>query len=372
MKNALGIIFGNIHEKEMPELTTNRTLGSVPFGGRFRLIDFALSNMANSGIEKIGIITKSNYQSLMRHVGSGKSWDLSRKNGGVFFLPPFGMNDRGAYSSRMEALSFNKDFIKKSDEKYVVMSDCDNVCNIDFDKVVEFHNADGADITVIYRKKTISEGDKKSRLAFESGEDGRIITAKNKILTPGTYNVFTNMLVIDRELLLEILDEAEEKALTSFSSDVIVGGVGKYRIFGYELDGYFAGIDSISNYFKHSMELLDENNREALFDNKGAKIITRVRDSAPCKLGPTATVVNSVIADGCKIDGEVENCVLFRGVEIKKGAKVTNSVLFQNTVVESDSRLNCVISDKNCKILANRMLSGHSTAPYFVSKGSII
>lgn len=369
MKNALGIIFGNIHEKELPEMTANRTLGSLPFGGRFRLIDFALSNMANSGIEKIGIITKSNYQSLMRHVGSGKSWDLSRKNGGVFFLPPFGSGTGGAYSTRFEALAFNRDFIAKSDEKYVVMSDCDNVCNIDFAKVAEFHISRNAEITVIYRKKTIAENDVKNRITFETDDNGRVINAKRRILPPGVHNIYTNMLIVNRDLLLRLLNEGD---LTSFSTDVILGGVDYYGIYGYELKGYFAGIDSMANYFKHSMEMLDEANRDMLFDNNGSKIITRVRDSAPCKLGVNAEISNSLIADGCKIDGSVENSILFRGVEVAKDAVVKNSILFQHTVVESGSRLNCVISDKDCRILRDRTLSGHSTAPYFIRKGSII
>ncbi len=372
MKNAMGLIFGNIHEKELPEMTAGRTLGSLPFGGRFRLIDFALSNMSNSGIEKIGIITKSNYQSLMRHVGSGKSWDLSRKNGGVFFLPPFGSGSGGAYSSRFEALTFNKDFIQKSDEKYLVMSDCDNVCNIDFDKVIKFHSDRNADITVIYRKKTIMPHDVKKRITFTLDDDGKVIEAKHKIMPTGVHNIYTNMLVVNRALLISLLSGESDVPITSFSSDVIVGGVGDYAIYGYELEGYFAGIDSMANYFKHSMELLDESNRDALFDNNGARIRTRVRDSAPCKTGMNAEISNSIIADGCKVDGVVENSILFRGVEVQKGAVVRNSILFQHTVVESDSRLNCVISDKDCRILEGRVLSGHSTAPYFIRKGNII
>lgn len=372
MKNVMGLIFGNIHDKELPEMTAGRTLGSLPFGGRFRLIDFALSNMSNSGIEKIGIITRSNYQSLMRHVGSGKSWDLSRKNGGVFFLPPFGSGMGGAYSSRFEALTFNRDFIRKSDEQYVVMSDCDNVCNIDFAKVLDFHMSRNADITVIYRKKNIIANDIKKRITFDIDSDGKVVASKYIVMPQGVHNIYTDMLVVNRGLLLSLLSDERDYPIQSFSSDVIVGGVGNYSIYGYELQGYFAGMDSMANYFKHSMEMLDESNRNALFDNNGARIITRVRDSAPCKIGADAEISNSLIADGCKVDGRVENSILFRGVEIKKGAVVQNSILFQHTVVESDSRLNCVISDKDCRILEGRVLSGHSTAPYFIRKGSII
>ena len=374
MARSVGIVFSNIHDKEVNELTEKRTLASVPFGGRYRLIDFVLSNMVNSGITNVGVITKYNYQSLMNHVGSGKSWDLSRKNGGLTLLPPFGNNDSSkVYSSRFEAISNVAYYLRERTEKYVVMSDCDNVCTIDFTEVVDYHESKDADITVVYRKKRIGDIiDKKVRTKVTVEADGRVSKVVNSSNNTGTIDVFVNILVINRDFLLKIIDNAEEMGYKSFSRDVLIKGVNLYRIYGFEYDDYFASIDSMSNYYKHSMQLLDKTVREELFRKKGSEIYTSVRDSAPCKITGTAKVSNSLIADGCIIEGEVTGSILFRGVKVAKGAVVRNSVLFQNTEVGENSKINCVITDKNVRVLGGRMLSGHDTHPSFICEDSVI
>ena len=368
---TLGIVFSNIHDKEISELTAERTLASVPFAGRYRLIDFVLSNMVNSGIYNVGIITKYNYQSLMEHVGSGKHWDLSRKNGGLTILPPYGREENTVYRHRFEAISNCAYFLRESNASYVVMSDCDNVCNIDFSEVINYHIQKQADITVVYRKKKIKEGEKKTRTAVELASDGRV----RKVVTGNNHekviNAYTNMLVINRQLLLSIIDGQKELGYQSFSRDVLIRGAEKYNIYGYEYEGYFASIDTMPNYYKHSLQLLDKDIRSQLFRGAGA-IYTKVRDSAPCRIQEGGKVKNSLVADGCVIEGEVENCVLFRGVRVGKGAKVTNSILFNNVVVEAGSTLNCVISDMYSHILENRNLSGHETRPYFLPKNTIV
>lgn len=370
---TLGVIFSNIHDKDIFELTANRTLASVPFGGRFRLVDFALSNMVNSGINKIGVITKMNYQSLMDHVGSGKYWDLNRKNGGLIILPPFGASsDATIYSSRFEALKNITSFLKRSDERYVAMSDCDNVCNFNFADVVTAHVANHADITIVVTKKKIDCARPKMRTQVEYDESGLVTNVSNSDKFCGEKTIYTNMLVINREFLLGILENSDELGYKSFSRDVLVKGAKKYRIFAYEQTGYFATIDSITDYYRHSLELLDKNNRDMLFKNNGANIYTKVRDSAPCKMEASAKVSNSLIADGCVIAGEVNNSILFRGVKVSKGAVISNSIIFQDTFVGENSKLNCIIADKQAKILEGRLLSGHETHPYFIAKNSII
>lgn len=369
---VMGIVFSNIHDKEMPELTANRTLASVPFGGRFRLIDFVLSNMVNSGITKVGVITKKNYQSLMDHVGSGKYWDLSRKNGGLMVLPPFGQEANSSlYSSRFEALVNIAQFIRRSDEDYVIMSDCDTVCNIDFSDVVQHHIDNHADITLIYRKKQL-DGAKKKRTVVETDKNGRIISLAESDKMLGEKCVSTNMLVVNREFLLNLIENAGETSISSFLQDVLIRGINEYRIYGYEHVGYFASIDSVANYYKHSIELLDKSKRDELFYSGGANIYTKVRDSAPCRIEDSARVSNSMIADGCIIEGEVTDSILFRGVRVAKGVVIRKSIIFQDTVVCTGSRLNCVIADKQAKILENRELSGHPTHPYVIAKNSVI
>lgn len=368
---VMGIVFSNIHDKEIPELTANRTLASVPFGGRFRLIDFVLSNMVNSGINKVGVITKKNYQSLMDHVGSGKYWDLSRKNGGLMVLPPYGSESNASlYSSRFEALANIKQFIRRSDEEYVVMSDCDAVCNIDFSEVVQQHIDRHADITLVYRRTDL-DGAKRKRTIVETDKNERItdVTVSDKML--GEKSVLTNMLVMNREFLLNLIENAEEWDIHSFTQDVLIRGLKKYRLYGYELQGYFASIDSVAHYYKHSIALLDKEKRDQLFHSGGA-IYTKVRDSAPCRIEDSAKVSNSLIADGCVIEGEVTDSILFRGVRVAKGAVIRKSIIFQDTVICTGSRLNCVIADKQVKILEGRELSGHPTHPYVIAKNTVI
>ncbi len=367
---TLGIIFGNLHDGDVGELTVKRSIASIPFGGRFRLIDFVLSNMVNSGITKVGVITKTNYQSLMDHVGSGKHWDLSRKNGGLIILPPHGAGDTDLYNHRLGALKNIEPFIRHSDEEYVVLSDCDNVCNINLANAVQAHIDNHADITVVARKKELTN--KKPRTIIETDKDGRVTKVINTDKASGEKTVFANIFVMNRKFLLYILENSAELGYTSFSKDVLVRGAKDYRIFAYIQDGYFANIDSLSNYYKHSLELLNKDIRDELFYRDGANIYTKVRDSAPCKIGSEASISNSLIADGCVIEGEVRNSILFRGVKVAKGAQITNSIVFQDTVVGGDSTLNCVIADKQVTILEGRTLSGHETHPYFISKHAVI
>ena len=368
---SLGVIFSNIHDKEITELTGKRTLASIPFGGRYRLIDFALSNMVNSGITKVGVITKMNYQSLMDHVGNGKYWDLSRKTGGLMILPPYGVVDRSLYKSRFDAICGIDTFLKRSDEEYVVMSDCDTVCNFNFAAVVNEHARNHADITVIVSKTKIA-GEKRMRTAVEYGKDMRVTKVTTSDKLSGEKILFTNMMIISRAFLLRIIENAREWGYTSFSRDVLVRGCGEHRIFAYEYDGYFASIDSLQSYYARSIELLDKSKRDELFYKDGANIYTKVRDSVPAKFSGDAVVNNSLVADGCVIEGTVRNSILFRGVKVARGAEITDSIVFQDTEIGEDTRLHCVIADKQVKILNGRMLSGHQTHPYYIAKGTVI
>ena len=368
---AVGVIFGNIHDQDVPELTANRTLASVPFGGRYRLIDFVLSNMVNSEITKVGIITKSNYQSLMDHVGSGKSWDLSRKNGGLIVLPPYADETRSVYNTRFEAIKGIITFIRRCSEEYVVMSDCDNVCNFDFDAAIRYHIEKNADITAVYRKSFFDPTSRRPHTVLDVDGSGRVLKVENVDKASGEKCFFTNKLVINRRFLLNILENSDKLCYTSFSRDVMKRA-DQYRIFGYELTGYFANIDSMASYYRHSLGLLDKSNRDLLFKAAGAMIYTKVRDSAPLRVENGGKAVNSLIADGCVVEGEVRGSVLFRGVRVAKGAVVTNSIVMQDVSVSAGSSLNACIVDKNAIILDKRNLSGHPTHPYFIAKNAVI
>ena len=311
--NALGLVFSNIHDNSIPELTQERTMGSIPFCARYRLVDFALSNMVNSGITKVGIITKNNYQSLMDHVGSGKDWDLARRQGGLHILPPFGLKDNVLYNTRLEALRGAKNFLARSNEEYVVMSDCDIVCSMNFDEIISAHRKNNADITLVYVKCDASYiSNSESNIVLSINEQERVNEVVFNPITSGTVNAYTNVCVIKRTLLQTLIADAFAHNYSHFSHDILARNVNRLRIFGYEHKSYFVVINSLLNYYSESLKFLNKNVRDELFRQNS--VLTKVKDSAPTRYGANAIVKNSLIADGCVIEGTVENSIIFRGL----------------------------------------------------------
>lgn len=367
--SAVGVIFSNIHDENIPELSRHRTMASIPFGGRYRLIDFPLSNMVNSGIDTVGIVTKDNYQSLIDHLGSGKDWDLARKDGGIILLPPYSDETDAPYTSRLEALKGITGFLNHRNEEYVIISDCDAIARIDFSEVLRYHEAKKADITMVYHE--VNEPVESSYfITIDPDKTGRVKGININPVYKGKANLYINIMIMPREFLLKTISDAVTRGLTSFGRDILTKHVDTLKIYGYQFDGYYAGVNSLQKYFKNSMELLDKKTRNELF---GARdIYTKVRDSAPSKYSDEAVVKNSLISDGCTIDGSVENCILFRGVKIGKGSVVKNSIIMQDTVIGENVELDCVITDKNVVIRDRRHLSGCEVLPYFIAKGRMI
>ncbi len=368
---AVGIIFSNIHDDNVPELVRDRTLGSIPFGGRYRLVDFPLSNMVNSGIDTVGIITKSNYQSLMDHVGSGKDWDLARKDGGVIILPPFGaVESNSLYTSRLEALKGITNFLFRADEEYVVMTDCDSINRINYNDVIESHIRNHADITLVYKKYEKDYEEKENLTTFDI-IDGRIVAVNYKEgVVEKNSNVFTNVFVLKKSLLQNIVIDSISHNKRHFMTDVIASNVRSMKIMGYEHKGFYAGITSLQAYYESNMKMLDKDIRHELFGDRS--VFTKIRDSAPTKYGKSAIVENSLIADGCEIEGEVKNSIIFRNVKVARGTVVKNSIVMQNTVLGENSSLNCIITDKNVVVRDRKVLSGSENHPFYLGKGIMI
>ena len=372
---AAGLIFSNIHDQAITELTNRRTMASVPFGCRYRLIDFALSNMVNSNITKVGIVTHNNYQSLLDHIGTGKDWDLSRRSGGIKLLPPFIASFSGPaanklYSTRLEALMGVTDFIRRCKEDVIVLSDCDAVCNINIGDVLEYHERKKADVTIVSAKKRFGDCEFRSTVIGVSADvDGRLTSVSQFSPTEGEFEVSTNLIVANRTFLLNLVNDAAAKGLTHFYMDVVSKNLTQDRYFVYPYSGYYNIIGSLEGYFACNMELLDPAKRKEIFEVPNFPVYTKVRNSAPTKYTSNASVKNSYIADGCVIDGTVENSIIFRGVKVGKGAVIRNSIILQDTYIGSDVSLNCVITDKNVVINDGRVLSGHQTMPFFIGKG---
>lgn len=377
--SAVGLVFSNIHDQNIPDLTRKRTMASVPFGCRYRLIDFTLSNMVNSGITKIGVITHNNYQSLLDHIGTGKDWDLARRSGGIKLLPPFITSYSGAganklYSTRLEAMMGAMEFLSRCTDDYVVMSDCDAISNIDLGDVIRQHKETCADVTVVTTKVDTDSLEISSGSAvISSDENNRIseIVHFNRRIK-GVKEISTNIIVATRKYLLSAISDASSHGYTSFYTDIIDRNLLRANYFVYHYDGFYGQINSLSGYYASNMKLLDGDVRRSLFGEINRPILTKVRNSAPTRYAEGANVSNSLIADGCVVEGVVENSIIFRGVKIGRGAVVRNCILMQDTVVGDDVSLNCVVSDKNVLIKDGRNLSGHSTLPFFIGKGTMI
>lgn len=374
MNNAFGLIFSNIHDNTIPELTGVRTIASVPFGGRYRLIDFALSNMVNADIFNIGIITHYNYSSLMEHVGTGKDWDLARKNGGLKFLPPFITAFENArnvkpYSTRIEALTGICKYILSCKEEYVVLCDCDNVCNIDLKQVLSDHIKTGADITLVCKDMTLTKEQAKKHTLVVSSKEGIVKDIiENPIGISGKKSVLLNIVVANKLFLYNAIQDAASHGYKSFNLDIIAKNPLGAHIRVYKYDGCYAHINSLSNYLQVNLNLIEKSFRDGLFSVPNRPILTRVRNSPPTKYHTDCIVENSLIADGCDIKGTVKNSIIFRGVTVGKGSVVENSVVMQNTFIDDNVHLNYTVCDKNAVILKGRMLSGHISKPYYVDK----
>lgn len=371
MGNVLGLVFANMHDTTLGDMTKNRTMGSVMFGGRYRLIDFPLSNMVNSGISEVGVITKSNYQSLLDHLGSAREWDLARKKGGLYILPPFGNVESTLYRGRIEALYGAMSFIKHSRAKYVILSDCDVVTNIDYKPIVAAHIESGADITAVAHTGVYSSDDIKTSTVFNVDADKNVTSVLINPDISGTCTTSLNVFVMSMDFLIETVNDAMARGNVSFERNILQEMCRELKIKIYEYDNYFSKLNSPESYFKSNMALLEPENARKLFVPKRS-IYTKVSDNAPVKYDLDSKVSNSLIADGCIIEGEVENSVLFRGVKVGKGAKVKNCILMQGTVVGDNAELSYLITDKNVSICENHILTSSPQYPMYVGKGASV
>ena len=374
--NALGIIFPNSYDSLVPELVAERLMASIPFAGRYRMVDFMLSSMVNAGIDNISVIVRKNYHSLMDHLGSGREWDLTRKNGGLNIVPPFAEKTVKVYNGRVEALASILDFLKDQKEKYVIMSEANLAANFDFKAMLNAHIESGADVTLAYAQEEIPEGlikpfDVNKDLYYTLDiEDGRVREIQINPEEPGIQNLSLNIYIIERELLISQISAAFVRGYVYFERDILAPQLDKLNVRGYKFGGYIARISSIKSYFDENMKLLDEENLDALFG--GNHIYTKIRDDNPTRYIKGAKAKNIMAADGCIIEGEVENSVLFRGVRVGKGAKVKNCVLMQDTVIEPGVNVEYIISDKNVTITADKEIKGTDSFPVYVAKYQVV
>ena len=373
--NALGILFPNSYDSLVPDLVSERLMASIPFASRYRLVDFILSSMANCGIDNISLIVRRNYHSLMDHLGSGREWDLTRKNGGL--VPPFAEKTVSIYNGRVEALASILDFLKEQKEKYVVMADTNLAVNFDFNALIQAHMDSNADVTVAYREEPLP-GDLtghrdigKSLYYTLAIDNGRVTKMYMNSKEPGVQNFSMNIYIIDRELLIDQINTAYVRGQVFFERDILAPQIGRLNVHAFRYDGYVARISSMKSYFDENMKMLDDANVHALF-SAGNPIYTKIRDDNPARYINGAMASNIMAADGCIIEGEVENSILFRGVKIGKGARVKNCVLMQDTVIEAGASAEYAVTDKNVTITKGKDIKGTDTFPVYVAKYQVV
>ncbi len=375
-KSALGIIFPNTYDELVPELTSERLMASIPFASRYRLIDFVLSSMVNSGIDNISVLARQNYHSLMDHLGAGREWDLARKNGGLTVWPPFAEKTMNVYKGRIEALAHIISFLDSQKENYVILTDTNIATSFDFRKFIQAHIDSGADVTVAYTQEQLPESALRAKkmnkgmyYTFDI-EDGFV---KKMYINPqaeGVQNFGMNIYCIRREYLVRMVKDSYMLGAVYLERDVLAKSLDTIRVAGYKYDGYYGRISDLKTYFDENLRLLDDRNLDGLFS--GGSIYTKLRDDNPTRYVAGAVAKNIMAADGCVIEGDVENCVLFRGVRIGKGAVVKNCVLMQDTVIEDNANVEYVITDKRAVVTSGKTLKGTDTFPVFVAKHQFV
>lgn len=368
LRDYIGILDLNEKEDMIKNLTRSRTVASIPIYGRYRVVDFVLSNMVNAGIVNVGIFTKSKSRSLFDHLSGGKPWDLDRKRDGLFTF------NFGGGSSSLEDVEMFKDNIEYfllSKQKNVILSSSYMICNIDYAEAVKYHEQSGNDITVIYKKtdnciKSFINCD-----VLNIDENNRIISVGRNIGVQDRNNICMDMFIMKKEIFIELIYKCVTTGMCRKIKDGIYRSLEKYEVGAYEFKGYVGCINSIKSYYRANMDCLDVKLSKELFFNHGL-IYTKVKDEAPAKYTESSQVSNSLIANGCVIEGTVENSIIFRRVHIKKGAVVKNSIIMQNCEIGENAELISIITDKNVSIGRDKILKGDKDLPLVIEKEPVL
>ena len=367
--NVMGIIFAN--DATTGVLTEKRTMASLPFGARYRQVDFALSNLTCAGIRHVGIITRHNYQSLMHHIGSGEEWGLELGEGALEYLTPYAQSATDSYHGKLESLASAMDFLKYGNEDYVVIIDSAVLSNVDLSKVVAAHAASGKDVTVV-TKAGVCDGEKKIDLALKV-KDGKIADIAVDYAAPSKYLASMDIFVLNKKWLIAQVGEHVSRSLYHMDRNLIMEGwrVGFVSVNVYEHEGVALFNESMDEYYQNTMALLKKDVRDDLF-GANHPVYTKVRDRVPCYYGEEAELDDCLIADGCMLEGKVEDSVLFRQVSIGEGAEVEDCIIMNDCVIGKGAKLKYVILDKEVTVTPGAKLYGTKEHPIVIKKGETV
>ena len=373
MKDVMGMIYTGENDGLLRELTITRAVAALPLAGRYRMIDFLMSGMVNSGIRNVGVVMQKNYHSLMDHLGSGKEWDLHGKNDGLFILPPFLTRENvGVYAGVLDALRSNSSYLSRSKQEYVILCNSNMLFNPTFDEMVRCHKESGADVTMMYTKDPdVCRKDFGAYLTLN--EDGRVMDMEIDPAAPTCENTYMEVCLLKRELLRALVDQGVSHGFHDFNRDVLQRLIrdGRLSAMSFLFQDKVWRMDSVQAYFQCNMALLDTKVRQSLFCPE-KPVYTKVRDEMPAKYDEDVQVVNTLVADGCVIEGTVENSILFRGVRISPDATVKNCVIMQDTQVMPGAYIENCILDKQVVIKRNAKLIGPAAYPIVIAKKVVI
>ncbi|MBQ8799975.1 MAG: glucose-1-phosphate adenylyltransferase subunit GlgD [Lachnospiraceae bacterium] len=344
---ALGIILAGGNSGRMHELSNKRAIAAMPVAGSYRAIDFALSNMSNSHVQKVAVLTQYNSRSLNEHLSSSKWWDFGRKQGGLFVFPPTITNDNGFwYRGTADAIAQNLTFLRNSHEPYVVIASGDCVYKLDYNKVLEYHIEKKADITVVTTE--VTNPDELDRFGIvETAEDGRITNLQEKPLIPSGSLISTGIYVIRRRQLIELMEQAAEEERFDFVKDILIRYKDAKQIYSYKMDTYWSNIASVESYYRTNMDFLDKNIRN-YFYKEYPDVYSKIDDLPPAKYNPGAVVKNSLVSSGCIINGVVENSVLFKKIFVGNNCTIKNCVILNDVHIGDNTYLeNCIIESRD-------------------------
>jgi len=369
----VGLCLSDPHPDRAGDGSTIRTLSAARFAGRYRLVDFMLSNMVNSKIYTIGMILNSHYQSLISHIGMGKDWDLSRKSGGVYFFPPYFADDRRSVNNELDGpLQRAAEYLTEIKPEYVLIDDSSIIDNREYRKAYEAQKKNEADVTAIYTKKKITQGERENTVSFSISDEGRITGIGLAPPNAESVNASLGAYIMHKRQFIQLTAAEKNCGMLRFSRVLLADALNRLNVVPYEFKGYSAHICSVETFFHYNLDILEIDNRNSLFDFEGRQIFTNRRDSLPAKYGKQADIKNSIISDGCQIDGTVINSVICRNVKVAQGAIIKNCVLQDDTVIENNASLDCIITDNSVIISENRNMMGYRTYPVYIERGKVI
>ena len=363
---AIGIILAGGNNNRMRELSNKRAIAAMPIAGSYRAIDFALSNMANSHIQKVAVLTQYNARSLNEHLSSSKWWDFGRKQGGLYVFTPTITRDNSLwYQGTADAIYQNLNFLKNSHEPYVVIASGDGIYKLDYNKVLEYHISKRADVTVVCTDKY--EDDVTRFGVLKMNADGRIEEFDEKPMVSDSHTISTGIYVLRRRQLIEMIEKCAQEDRHDFVTDILIRYKNLKRIYGYKIDTYWSNISTAEAYYKTNMDFLQPQIRNFFFKQEPT-IKTKIDDLPPAKYNPGAQVRNSLVASGCIINGTVENSVLFKDVFVGNNCVIKNSVILNNVYIGDNTHIeNCIVESRDT-IRANSYYCGEGEVKIVIEK----